>query len=205
MKLADVLYSSSECVVCLNMKNSYSFRCIGYNSKDEIFWKSFARWNILEKLKSSKAIESKFISMYLPIPFCGFGFSLNSFFLSLDNFSLFSYHYECFFILWICFILLSTCYIHKAVAVLFTLCGTVMVRIEPPWAESTATYSISQEICTRFSCALLCCGYAIVHNEFTLSIYPYSSGLLLLALGQSLDCHSASEVSLMDMGKSVNV
>ena len=27
----------------------------------------------------------------------------------------------------------------------------------------------------------------------------------LLALGQSLDCHSASEVSLMDMGKSVNV
>ena len=28
-------------------------------------------------------------------------------------------------------------------------------------------YSISQEICTRFCCALLCCGYAIVHNEFT--------------------------------------
>ena len=27
----------------------------------------------------------------------------------------------------------------------------------------------------------------------------------LLALGQSLDCHNASEVSLMDMGKSVNV
>ena len=40
------------------------------------------------------------------------------------------------------------------------------------------TYSISQEICTRFCCALLCCGYAIVHNEFTWSIYPYSSGLL---------------------------
>ena len=39
-------------------------------------------------------------------------------------------------------------------------------------------YSISQEICTRFCCALLCCGYAIVHNEFTWSIYPYSSGLL---------------------------
>ena len=39
-------------------------------------------------------------------------------------------------------------------------------------------YSISQEICTRFFCALLCCGYAIVHNEFTWSIYPYSSGLL---------------------------
>ena len=41
-----------------------------------------------------------------------------------------------------------------------------------------AAYSISQEICTRFCCALLCCGYAIVHNEFTWSIYPYSSGLL---------------------------
>ena len=39
-------------------------------------------------------------------------------------------------------------------------------------------YSISQEICTRFCCALLRCGYAIVHNEFTWSIYPYSSGLL---------------------------
>ena len=39
-------------------------------------------------------------------------------------------------------------------------------------------YSISQDICTRFCCALLCCGYAIVHNEFTWSIYPYSSGLL---------------------------
>ena len=39
-------------------------------------------------------------------------------------------------------------------------------------------YSISQEICTRFCCALLCCGYAIVHNEFTWSIYPYSPGLL---------------------------
>ena len=41
-----------------------------------------------------------------------------------------------------------------------------------------SAYSISQEICTRFCCALLCCGYAIVHNEFTWSIYPYSSGLL---------------------------
>ena len=41
-----------------------------------------------------------------------------------------------------------------------------------------STYSISQEICTRFCCALLCNGYAIVHNEFTCSIYPYSSGLL---------------------------
>ena len=44
----------------------------------------------------------------------------------------------------------------------------------PLWTR----YSISQEICTRFCCALLCCGYAIVHNDFTWSIYPYSSGLL---------------------------
>ena len=42
----------------------------------------------------------------------------------------------------------------------------------------TYVYSISQEICTRSCCALLCCGYAIVDNEFTWSIYPYSSGLL---------------------------
>ena len=46
------------------------------------------------------------------------------------------------------------------------------IKIMMPW------YSISQEICTRFCCALFCCGYAIVRNEFTWSIYPYSSGLL---------------------------
>ena len=51
----------------------------------------------------------------------------------------------------------------------------------PEFRNSTAKhlqYSISQKICTRFCCALLCCGYAIVHNEFIWSIYPYSSGLL---------------------------
>ena len=47
-----------------------------------------------------------------------------------------------------------------------------------PQAHERGTYSISQEICTRFCCALLCWGYTIVHNEFTRSIYPYSSGLL---------------------------
>ena len=36
----------------------------------------------------------------------------------------------------------------------------------------------------------------------TLSIFIR---VALLALGQSLDCHSASEVSLMDMEKSVNI
>ena len=52
--------------------------------------------------------------------------------------------------------------------------GGIMVYIK----DSIPVYSRSQEICTRFCCALLCCGYAIVHNEFTWSIYPYSSGLL---------------------------
>ena len=37
--------------------------------------------------------------------------------------------------------------------------------------SAMGTYSISHEICTQFYCALLCCGYAIVHNEFTWSIY----------------------------------
>ena len=46
------------------------------------------------------------------------------------------------------------------------------------WLVYWRIYSLSQEICTRFCCALLCCGYAIVHNESTWNIYPYSSGLL---------------------------
>ena len=44
--------------------------------------------------------------------------------------------------------------------------------------HTDVVYSVSQEICTRFCCTLLCCGYAIVYNELTWSIYPYSSGLL---------------------------
>ena len=51
-------------------------------------------------------------------------------------------------------------------------------NVWPHRVAAKEEYSISQEICTRFCCALLCCGYAIVHNEFTWSIYPYSSGLL---------------------------
>ena len=48
----------------------------------------------------------------------------------------------------------------------------------PFYSSDYYRYSIAQETCTRFCCALLCCGYAIVHNEFKWSIYPYSSGLL---------------------------
>ena len=55
---------------------------------------------------------------------------------------------------------------------LFVCHEDITVSVNETW------YSISQEICTRLCCALLCCGYAIVHNEFTWSIYPYSSGLL---------------------------
>ena len=70
------------------------------------------------------------------------------------------------------------------------LCRIIVTRVKAPCiAHALARenslrrslgrkYSISQEICTRFCCALLCCGDAIVHNEFTWSIHPYSSGLI---------------------------
>ena len=64
-------------------------------------------------------------------------------------------------------------YIGNAIAV-----GSLVRQAVRISSTIALTYSISQEICTRFCCALLCCGYAIVHNEFTWSIYPYSSGLL---------------------------
>ena len=53
------------------------------------------------------------------------------------------------------------------------------------------SYSISQEICTRF---LLCCGY-------TLTDFPISIKLTSLALWQSDDCPSASKATLMNMNK----
>ena len=46
------------------------------------------------------------------------------------------------------------------------------------------------------------CFVVVMQSLLHLSIFIR---VALLALGQSLDCHSASEVSLMDMGKSVNV
>ena len=52
-----------------------------------------------------------------------------------------------------------------------------------------------------FALLWLCNRSKWIHMKY-LSIYIR---VALLALGQSLDCHSASEVSLMDMGKSVNV
>ena len=50
--------------------------------------------------------------------------------------------------------------------------------------------------------------FVVVMQSFTMNYMKYLSIFIrvaLLALGQSLDCPSASEVSLMDMGKSVNV
>ena len=56
------------------------------------------------------------------------------------------------------------------------------------------SYSISQEICTRFCFALLCCGY-------TLTDFPISIRLTSLALWQSNDCPSATKATLMNMDK----
>ena len=53
------------------------------------------------------------------------------------------------------------------------------------------TYSISQEICTRF---LLCCGY-------TLTDFPISIRLTSLALWQSNDCPSANKATMMNKDK----
>ena len=63
----------------------------------------------------------------------------------------------------------------------YTVNVQLLWPFSPTWINfnpSMDKYSTSQEICTWFCCALLCCGYAIAHNEFTWSIYPYSSGLL---------------------------
>ena len=38
-----------------------------------------------------------------------------------------------------------------------------VVRHTKPQLSCKRQHSISQEICTRFCCALFCCGYAIVH------------------------------------------
>ena len=59
---------------------------------------------------------------------------------------------------------------------------------------SAVGYSISQEICTRFCFAVLCCGY-------TLTDFPISIRLTSLALWQSNDCPSASKATLMNIEK----
>ena len=56
------------------------------------------------------------------------------------------------------------------------------------------SYSISQEICTRFLLCCVCCGY-------TLTDFPISIRLTSLALWQSNDRPSASKATLMNMDK----
>ena len=80
---------------------------------------------------------------------------------------------------------------------------------------STYIYSISHEICTWFCCVLFYCGYMysgtlLLHRHSLYVFYqflwiyrPYftiSFRVTSLALGQSYDCPSASEVTLKDMG-----
>ena len=47
--------------------------------------------------------------------------------------------------------------------------------------------------------------FVVVMQSLIMNSHEVFIRVALLALGQSLDCHSASEVSLMDMGKSVDV
>ena len=67
------------------------------------------------------------------------------------------------------------------------VCFTMLVwasywPVEENWSiqlrkkRSKHGYSISQKICTRFCCALFCCGHVIVHNEFTRSIIHIHQG-----------------------------
>ena len=57
-------------------------------------------------------------------------------------------------------------------------------------------YSISHKICTRFCRVLFCCGCIVMAH------LPMFFRVTSLALGQSYDCPSASDVTLKDMGKS---
>ena len=50
-----------------------------------------------------------------------------------------------------------------------TLSNKCIGAISTVWCNPA--YSISQEICTRFCCALLCCGYAIIHNSHEVFIH----------------------------------
>ena len=60
--------------------------------------------------------------------------------------------------------------------------------------EHSKTYSISQEICTRF---LLCCAFLWLYIDW----FSISIRLTSLALWQSDDCPSASKATLMKMDK----
>ena len=60
-------------------------------------------------------------------------------------------------------------------------------------------YSISNDICTQFCCALF---WLYLSSQLTQFVYlPIFFSVVSLALGQSYDCPSASEWSLKNMGE----
>ena len=76
----------------------------------------------------------------------------------------------------------------------FAISNTLVSKCVINQGNRDFSYSISQEICTRFCFAVLCCGY-------TLTDFPISTRLTSLALRQSNDCPSASKATLMNMDK----
>ena len=92
-------------------------------------------------------------------------------------------------------------------------CQSIICRLEAVWASVHETSSRKtvwniQYIPRNMHTVLLCFALLWLCNRSLWIHMKYSSIFIrvaVLALGQSLDCHSASEVSLMDMGKSVNV
>ena len=76
------------------------------------------------------------------------------------------------------------------------------------WLRNMYRYCVLQYIPRNLHTVLLCFALLWLCNRSSWIQMKYLSILIrvaLLALWQSSDCHSASEVSLMDMGKSVNV
>ena len=60
-------------------------------------------------------------------------------------------------------------------------------------------HTTCHEICTRFCCALFCCGYVISPWWIHVTHLPISFRVASLELGQSCDCPTASEATLKDM------
>ena len=84
----------------------------------------------------------------------------------------------------------------------------VCQQILPETQPYVSSYMITTDTYTVYlkkyahDFVVLC--FVVVMQSFIMNLSIFIR-VALLALGQSLDCHSASEVSLMDMGKSVNV
>ena len=83
--------------------------------------------------------------------------------------------------------------------------GWTHAQNDPRISSHTQTkilrYSISHRLCTHFCCALFCCSCMINFWYIYMIHFTISFRVTSLALGQSYDCPSASEVILKDMGK----